>query len=189
MTTEPTTNEHDAPEVTTTQPDETQDVFDREYVEKLRKEAATYRTKLRTLEEQADASKKEAERAKLDDLGKLQAELEDARKQVTDRDSLLRQERDARALTGKVVDVDAALKLADDTLRDDDGNLLTAKLLERYAFLAAPELVPADTLPRRTPAANAAKAPDAIGPLTAEAFRGKSQEWIAENLHRLKPLT
>jgi len=186
MTDEPTANAPEAPEVTETQPEGTQEVFDREYVEKLRKESATYRTKLRQLEEAAEQAKKEAERAKMDDLQKLQAELEDARKAAQEKDQLLRRERDARALTGRVVDVDAALRLLDDDFRNDDGVDVDA-FLEKYAFLIPPSATQvAEPEPvRRAPAANATQAPGA-GPLKPDDFRGKPIDWVRANLHRLK---
>jgi hypothetical protein len=184
MSTETTVLEPEANETTEQQPADEQASFDREYVEKLRKEAATYRTKLRHMEEATQAAQKEAERAKMDDLQKLQAELEDARKAAQEKDQLLRRERDARALTGKVVDVDAALRLLDDDFRTDDGVDVDA-FLKKYAFMTAQVPAAEPEAPRRTPAANATQTPGA-GPLKPDDFRGKPIDWVRANLHRLK---
>ena len=185
MTTDKTVLEPEAPEATEEPPADTPEVFDREYVQKLRQESATYRTKLRQLEEAAEQAKKEAERAKMDDLQKLQAELEDARKAASEKDELLRRERDARALTGRVVDVDAALRLLDEDFRSDDGVDVDA-FLKKYAFLAPQATQVAEPEPvRRTPAANATQATGA-SPLKPDDFRGKPMDWVRANLHRLK---
>lgn len=182
MSQETTPDAPDATEGTDTQ--STQDVFDRDYVEKLRKENASWRKKYQESEEAKTAAAKEAERAKMDDLQKLQAELEDTRKLATERESLLKRERDARALTAQVVDVDAALKLIDDEHRNDDGSINLDAFLDKYAFLKpASAEAPAEP-PRRTPPANATKV-DAATPLTAEDFRNKPRDWVRANLHRL----
>lgn len=86
------------------------------------------------------------------------------------------------SLTGKVVDPVAALKLLDDAKHlTDDGAVNTDALLADYPFLAPKAGVPV------TPGAGGTIA--RTGDLTSEDFRGKSPEWVRENLHRLKPPT
>lgn len=116
---------------------ETPEVFDREYVEKLRAENARYRTRAKEAQEAAEAAKIAAERAKLDEVERLKAELADRDKAIEEAQAArLNAERQA-ALTGKVADATAALKLLDpDKHLTDDGLVDTDALLADYPFLA-----------------------------------------------------
>lgn len=158
-----TTTAPDAASVTTTTqaPDaldaqaETQETFDRAYVEKLRKEAATYRERAKAAQDAADAQKKAAERSKLDEVERLKAE-------ITDRDAALAQAkqealaaRRLATLTGKVADPNAALKLLEDAHVQEDGSINLDAFLQAYPFLS-PKTGPASINP--TNAASAGKA-------------------------------
>lgn len=134
--TEPQVQETNEP----TQPqEEPVETFDREYVEKLRKENATYRTKAKKAEEAAEAAKKAAEREKLDEVERLKAEKADADKRLAEIEARAVAAERRAALTGKVADPAAALRLLDEAHLDDDGNVLVDKLLEAYPFLAPKE--------------------------------------------------
>jgi len=120
----------------TDNPEEQADVFPRDYVEKLRAENAKYRTRAKELEEAQEAAAREAERAKMDELERAQAEMADLKKQLEERDQLVKAERAARTLAGKVVDPEAALRLAEgrDDLWTDDGPNVDA-ILETFPYL------------------------------------------------------
>lgn len=180
-------NPETAPEESTTEAapqeaTEQQDTFDREYVEKLRKEAAGYRTKLKELQEQREAAEREAERAKMDDLERLQAELEERDKLIAERDAEVKRERAIRNLANKVIDPEAAFKLADgrDDLLNDEGEIDADKVVNTFQFLA-----PQAPGPAPVPAANTGRSTKE-GPLGPEDFRGKPADWVRANLHRLK---
>jgi len=84
----------EAPEAQPTadaQPTETGkgETFDLAYVQQLRKEAASYRTKAKALEDM----KVQEEQAKLGDLEKATKKLTDAEKQIADLQATLKQER------------------------------------------------------------------------------------------------
>lgn len=170
----------DAPEATTTT-DTAPETFDREYVEKLRKENASYRTKAKEAQEAAEKAKTDAERAKLDDIERLKAEKADIEKRAAEAEARAVAAERRAALTGKVADPQAALKLLEDTHLDDDGQVNVEALLEAYPFLAPQQ----DT--KRVDLPGQKTMPGPKGDLTAEDFRGKDQAWIAANLHRLKP--
>jgi hypothetical protein len=80
QTTEDQQQEQDTEQTTEQVQTERQDTFDREYVEKLRAEAAAHRTKLRKLEEAEEKRKKEA----LSETERLKAEKEEAEKAATE---------------------------------------------------------------------------------------------------------
>jgi hypothetical protein len=140
-----------------------------------------------------ERKKWEAERVEAEERARM-SEAERLKADLANRDALIK-EAEARALaaerraalTGKVVDPQAALKLMGDDHVDEDGNVSVEKLLEAYPFLrpasAAPATAPEP--PRRTPAANAAQS-SAADPLSPKDFLGKSPEWVRANRHRLK---
>ena len=167
----------------TTTPETEQQVesFDREYVEKLRKENATYRNKAKAAQEAAEKAKTDAERSKLDEVERLKAEKADADKRLADLEQKATAAERRAALTGKVADPVAALKLLDPEAHlDGDGNVNTDALLKSYPFLAPQQDGKRVDLP------GARTAPNGNSDLTPEDFKGKPQEWIAANLHRLK---
>ncbi len=164
----------------TTPTTETVETFDREYVEKLRKENATYRTKAKKAAEEAERARLEAERSKLDELERLKAEKADAEKRAAEIEARAVAAERRAALTGKVADPAAALKLLDpDAHLTEAGDVNVDALLKDYPFLAPPQAAGGVNLP-------GARTAGRTGPLTPDDFRGQSQEWIAANLHRLQ---
>src|SRR5690554_6065961 len=156
----------DAQEATTdTGTTEQVETFDREYVEKLRKENATYRTKAKAAEEAAEKARLDAERQKLDEVERLKAEKADAEKRAAEIEARAIAAERRATLTGKVADPTAALKLLDEeTHLDAEGNINLDALLKDYPFLAP---TPSGV---NLPGAKSDKTP---GTLTPEDFRGK----------------
>lgn len=146
-------------------------------------------TKFRTRAEEVEAAQKAAEEERMkaapleERLKAFEVEKQEWTKRAEEAErARVTAERKA-ALTGKVADANAALKLLDEAHLDTDGNVNVDALLHAYPFLAP-------TQPGRAPVP-AANAPRAAGdgPLTADDFRGKSQAWIEANLHRLRAPT
>lgn len=143
-------------------------------------------TKFRTRADEVAAAQKAAEEKALAEadatkkaelLAAKVAELEKAAAEATAKAAAA--ERRA-ALTGKVSDLDLALAVADRHTTDG--------VLDVDALLAAhPSLAPGK--PGVTPTPGAGGTIARTGDLTSEDFRGKSPEWVRENLHRLKPPT
>ena len=177
--TEPQDGTNEAPE--TQQAEGTPETFDRAYVEKLRKEAATYRTKAKELEEQRKAEEaKRLEQAPLEEkLAALQAERDEFAKSAQEAEQRRVQAERLASLTGRVADPKAALKLLDDAHVTDDGVDVDA-LLKQYPFLA----------PNQRPSAPAAQGqPEPAGKhsrLTLEDFRGKGVEYALKHKHLLQ---
>lgn len=147
MTDAENTAAQDATDQTTTQPETQQpETFDREYVQKLRDENAKYRTRAKEAAEAAEAAKTAAERAKLDDLERERAEKADLQKQLEqERAERVNAQRQA-ALTGKVADPAAALKLLDpDAHLTEDGSVNVEALLESFPFMAPKQAGPTPT--------------------------------------------
>lgn len=122
-----------------------------------------------------------AKRARMDEAERLKAELADKDKEIAQRDAALAREKAIRALTGKVADPEAAYKLAEGN--DDlmsDGSVDAEALLKAYPFLAPQQDTKRVDLPGQRTTTGA------TSELKPEDFRGKSQEWITANLHRLK---
>lgn len=166
------------PETTDTQPN----TFDREYVQSLRQENAKWRTKARELEQAAEERTKEIERQKMSEFERMEADLKERDARLAEYEANLKRERALRTLTGKVVDPEAAFKLADgnETVYDEDGNINVDKLIEQFAFLAPNQ-------PKGpTPVAPANTTASKQGALSPDEFRGKPADWVRENLHRLK---
>jgi len=159
------------------------DSFDREYVQSLRQENAKWRTKARELEAAAEARQKEAERQKLSEMERLEADLKDREDRLAKYENDLRRERALRQLTGKVVDPEAAFKLADgnESILNEAGEIDADKLVEAFAFLA-PQPTGKTTVPV-APANSIASKQGTLGP---DDFRGKPADWVRDNLHRLK---
>ena len=140
MTTEATQTQ--APEANTEAapaPTPAPETFDREYVEKLRKEAATYRTQAKELEDAKQAAEAEAlKNAPLEErLKALEAERENLSKKATEEAERATRAERLAALTGKVADPKAALRLLDDDHLTEDGNVNVDALLKAYPFLAS----------------------------------------------------
>lgn len=132
--TEVPTPEVDQPTET---PQEQVETFDREYVEKLRRENATYRTKAKQAAEEAEAARKAAEREKLDEVERLKAEKADAEKAAAEARAEATRTRHLVNLAGKVAgDPEDALLLAERAgLVTEDGVDVDA-LLKAKPFLA-----------------------------------------------------
>lgn len=154
------------------------ETFDRAYVEKLRREAATYRTRAKELEEQRQTEEaKRLEQAPLEErLKALEAEREELTKRAAAESERATAAERLASLTGKVADPKAALKLLEDKHLKDD-KIDVDRLLKDYPFLAPTGV---------TPTRGAGGTPRS-GQLTPEDFRGKTQAWIEANLHRLTP--
>lgn len=123
---------------------------------KVRKEAAKYRTKAKELEDARAAA--EAERLKAapleERLKALEAEREALAKKAQEAESARTAAERRAALTGRVADPNAALKLLEDDDLNDDGTVNVDGLLAKYPFLA-----PAPTGPTPTRGAAGGKAP------------------------------
>lgn len=158
-------------------------MFDREYVQSLRQENAKWRTKARDLEAAAEERQKELERQKMSEFERLEADLKERDARLAEYESSLRRERALRTLTGKVVDPEAAFKLADGNpdVLSEDGTIDAEKLIEQFAFLA---LQP--TGKSQAPVSPANAVANKQGPLSPDDFRGKPTDWVRENLYRLK---
>lgn len=165
-----------APESTPPEPE----VFPKEYVVKLREEAAKSRIELREERAKLEAIRQEAlKRAPLEEqVTSLTAELEAARKAAEENARRAREANLKAQLAGKVLDPDAAMRLLDDDFIGDEDAVKLDAFLERYAFLK-PNQKPS------VPSANATGTRDGTS-LTPDDFRGKSQRWIEQNLHRLR---
>lgn len=167
-----------APEATTTPaaPEAQPETFEREYVEKLRKENATYRRKAQEAHEAVEAAKTAAERAKLDELERVKAEKADVEKRIAELElRSLTAERRA-AITGKVADATAALKLLDETRHlDQDGAVKVDALLTDYPFLA-PKALAGSSIP----------APDATKTINAADLQRMTPEEINKNWDAVK---
>jgi len=107
-----------------------------EEIRKAREEAKTHRLKAKELADAMEAAKTEAERSKLDEVGRLKAELDDWQKKYTGLESSLTTERYKSQLAGRVQSVDDALKLLDDEYVKD-GQIDVARFLEAKPYLAA----------------------------------------------------
>jgi hypothetical protein len=119
-------------------PQEPVETFDREYVEKLRRENAAYRTKAKQAAEAAEKARIEAERSKLDELERLKAEKADAERAAEEARAEARRTRHLVALADKVVDPEDALAIAERAgLVTDDGIDVDA-LLEAKPYLRKP---------------------------------------------------
>lgn len=126
----------------------------RKEIEELRREAAKYRTR-------AKETAQEAEKAKT-----LEEQLAEIRKQLEEEaHRRLAAERRA-ALTGKVADPNAALKLLEDKHLNEDGSVDVDALLKDYPFLAAQPTQPAK--PEPTPYPAQGRAPAVVKPKTPE---------------------
>lgn len=131
--------EAEAQEATT--PTETQqeqvETFDSEYVKKLRKENASYRTKAKQLEEAAEKARVEAERSKLDEVERLKAEKADAEKAAAEARAEALRTRHLVALAGKVAgDPEDALLIAERAGLVTDEGVDVDALLKAKPFLA-----------------------------------------------------
>ncbi|MCA1840010.1 MAG: hypothetical protein LC723_06735 [Actinobacteria bacterium] len=144
-------------------------VFDKAYVEGLRKEAAEWRTKLRAQEEaqaKLTAQLAEIEKAKLSDQERLKLEWEEAKEgwkksQAQLQESFLESAVAKNVKNFELVDVDATLRLLDANSVEygDDGrptniDTVLTTTLEKFPFLKAapkraPDVDPGTTNPGR----------------------------------------
>lgn len=139
MTDAEITPEAPAQEATTPQPQvEQQETFDREYVEKLRRENASYRQRAKEAQEAAEAAKLAAEREKLDEVERLKAEKADLEKAAAEAKALAIAAERRASLTGRVVDIDLAMAVADKYVTEDGTLDVDALLTAHPALKAAP---------------------------------------------------
>lgn len=169
-------------EATETDTQESQpETFPREYVEQLRRENAKYRVEAKKQAEEAERIKREAERAEMEEAERLKAELQDAKEALEKERSTNTTLQRRQELAGKVIDVDAALKLLDpDAHVKPDGTIDLDAFYDQHPFMR-----PQGQGKSAVPAGNPATSPKE-GPLRGEDFRGKDPEWVRANLHRLK---
>lgn len=112
------------------------------------------------------AAEEAAKRAQMDEAERLKAEKEELEAKLNaERAARLAAERRA-ALTGKVADPNAALKLLEDKHLNEDGSVDVDALLKDYPFLAAQPTQPAK--PEPTPYPAQGRAPAAVKPKTPE---------------------
>lgn len=127
-----------------------------------------------------------AKRARMDEADRLKAELADKDKEIAAAKAETIKAKQVAALTGRVVDAEDALAIAERAgLIDDDGHVKLDELLKTKPYLAAV----GDGTRASTPAANATRLANGTRPLSPEDFRGKDQAWIDANLHRLAKTT
>ena len=105
-------------------------------ISKAREEAKQSRLKAKELAERIEAQQREAERAKLDEVGRLKAELDDWQQKYGSLEQTVVTERKRAQLAAHVEHVDDALKLLDDDFVDPDGNVMVEKFLAAKPFLA-----------------------------------------------------
>ena len=177
-----------AAETTVTTPPVTTEVDYKAEAEKLQAKYSAAQAdlaKFRTRDEQVKTAEAAAETERLrnapleDRLKALEAERATEKAElVTERAARTAAERKA-ALTGKVIDPDAALRLLDDEFITD-GTVDTDAFLKKFPFLA-PAAVPTDK-PRTPPAnpggksAGAGLTKQAIGEMSAEEYQKRLPE-------------
>lgn len=105
-------------------------------ITKAREEAKQSRLKAKELTEAIEAQQREAERAKLDEVGRLKAELGEWQQKYGTLEQTVSIERRRAQLAAHVEHVDDALKLLDDDFMDENGNVLVEKFLAAKPFLA-----------------------------------------------------
>ena len=187
MTTEPATAEtapEQAPEAQDAQGTNTDPAAELEALRAKYERAQKDLTKFRTRAEEVEAAQKQAEEERLskapleEKLAALEAERDKLTKAAQEAENRRVTAERTAALTGKVADPKAALKLLDEHHVTDDGVNIDA-LLKDYPFLA-----PSSSGTVNIPGSRGAKEPTHLRDTD---FRGKSPAWIAENLHKLKP--
>ena len=105
-------------------------------LEAARKEAASYRTKLKAAQDATTAAQTAAERAKLDEIERIKAERADAESKAAAAEARATAAERRATLTGKVADPTAALKLLDEAKHvNEDGTVDPEKLLADYPVL------------------------------------------------------
>lgn len=128
-TTSTSTSEQDSPET-----------FDRDYVEKLRREAASYRTELKDAKEKL----KNFEDADLSERQKLQKKLDEAQKAQEAADAALRQERARLAIVKAASKHGLPAELAEKLVEvefDDEGNPTGVEAAVKKLASEYPQLV------------------------------------------------
>lgn len=102
-------------------------------VSKLRKESAKYRVEARTLREKIEKEQKEAERAKMDEVQRLQSEREEFEKLYLDAKTNNEKLETQYALQGKVANPKSAILLLDKSKHySEDGELNLESFFEDY---------------------------------------------------------
>jgi predicted phage-related endonuclease len=101
-----------------------------------REEAAAHRVKAREAAEALDALRKQAEREKLDEVGRLKADLDEWQDKYQQLEANLTTERYRSQLAGHVANIDDAVKLLDEKYIRD-GTVDVKAFLEAKPYLAA----------------------------------------------------
>jgi predicted RNase H-like nuclease (RuvC/YqgF family) len=148
--------------------------------ERAQKDITKYRTRADEVEQAKRAIEEETLKQKT-----LEEQLEAYKRQATEATERLTAAEQARAMaelraafSGKVVDVDAALKLYDPEKHAKDDAPDVDAFVKQYAFMR---------LDQKPSAAAAEGEPStSTRSLRADDFRGKDPEWVMKNLHRLK---
>ena len=107
----------------------------RKELDKARKQAARYRKSLRDLETRIENEKKEREKEKMGEIERLRVEKQEVMDALEKRNSEIKLMQTKASLTGKVADVDVAIKLLNDDFLDDDGNVDLEYLFATYPIL------------------------------------------------------
>jgi len=180
-----TSTEKKVDEVTPSTVKEESKTFDKEYVESLRNEAASWRTKLREMETQFSSVQtqlKEFQDAQLTEQEKFTRDFEEAKTKATQFETQAREKDLALQIAmvareEKIADIKAAVKLADRELIQYDNNGQVSNLADVVASLRTeyPSLfnVPAPVAPNPG-TTNPAKAPSAT-------------KWTREDLKTMSP--
>lgn len=117
-------------------------------LERARKEAARYRTQLREREEADAKAAEEKRQAELTAEERAREAEAKAQEAIAAADARVQAAERKAALTGKVADATAALKLLDPEAHlNEDGTVNTEALLESYPFLAVTTPAPAGKTP------------------------------------------
>lgn len=111
----------------------------RRELDKVRKEAAKYRTRLNAYKAEMEEKEKAAERAKLSEIERVKAEKEDLTKEFDALKQQLHQSNLKTKLVGRVVDPDVAILLLEkhgDEFLDADGEPDVDFFLQEYPYMA-----------------------------------------------------
>lgn len=150
-------------------PGEETELFDKDYVTKLRNEAAKHRAEKKAALDALEAQKKAAELEKMDELEKAQKLLADKTKELEDAQTLARRNDLKAQLAPRVVDANAALLVAEQSAFYEDGQLNLDGFLEAHPYFVS-------NAPKASPVGSANAARGSSKKLTREALETMSPE-------------
>ena len=140
------TSEGDSTPNTPVPATESEPLEGRSDADKLKREAQRLRSERNKAREEAEAFKKALEEINQTKEKAMNEETQKLIEQLNTEKSQLAKEvsrmKDLQALSGKVRDAEAALKLLDAEHRSEDGNINVDKLLEKYGFLSPIDSTP-----------------------------------------------